>query len=284
MARAGTAAGARFRGSRPGRRFLKLVEYRLEKSLLSLQTGEPVEARYSSVGELRSDLEQLNQSILTHRGKRIADEIVQPWIDLVDTFGFHFASLEIRQNSEAHRQCLLEVLQQVHGVDDSVTDEQLRDMLTAEVPDKSVDTSAMTEKSRDVFETFLLVADEVRTWGLRPIGGYIISMTHTPVDVLTVLWLWKAAWQATAPGDELPHLRIIPLFETIDDLQHAPAIMDELFQIPAYAEYLASEFVAPADRNGRVFRQHQGRGLPLGMLGTPLRAGTPGRYGRCPPR
>ena len=224
-----------------GRRFLKLVEYRLEKSLLSLQTGETVEARYSSVGELRTDLEHLNQSILTHRGKRIADEIVQPWIDLVDTFGFHFASLEIRQNSEAHRQCLLEVLQQVHDVDDGVTDEQLRDMLTGEVPDKSVDTSAMTEKSRDVFETFLLVADEVRTWGLRPIGGYIISMTHTPVDVLTVLWLWKAAWQATAPGEELPHLRIIPLFETIDDLQHAPAIMDELFQIPAYAEYLAGE-------------------------------------------
>ncbi|MFG0333497.1 MAG: phosphoenolpyruvate carboxylase [Maioricimonas sp. JB049] len=223
------------------RRFLKLIEYRLECSLQSLHGEGPAAGRYASVDELRRDLRRLNQSIRDHRGKRIADEIVQPWIDLVDTFGFHFASLEIRQNSEAHQQCLREVLQLQRGIDGDIADDQLREILAGEVPSEPVDIAQLTPGARDVYETFLLLVDEVRTWGMRPIGGYIISMTHRPLDVLTVLWLWKTAWQAKAGDAELPHLRIIPLFETIEDLQQAPAIMDELFQIPEYVAYLASE-------------------------------------------
>jgi phosphoenolpyruvate carboxylase len=66
-------------------------------------------------------------------------------------------------------------------------------------------------------------------------------MTHSPVDVLTVLWLWRTAW-AQGHNDEhdLPHLPIIPLFETIDDLRRAASMLDELLSIPVYHRYLAT--------------------------------------------
>ena len=66
-------------------------------------------------------------------------------------------------------------------------------------------------------------------------------MTHSPVDVLTVLWLWRTAWaQRHDDADTVPHLPIIPLFETIDDLRNGSAILDELLGDSVYQQYLAA--------------------------------------------
>lgn len=214
------------------RQFLKLIEYRLEQTAADSEVDEP--AGYATPDELRHDLYRLRESVTDNRGTRVADQLVQPWIDLVDTFGFHFAALDVRQNSEAHRECVREML----GQDQSDGAEELAETLADLKTPVTVDPDRLTPMSREVFQTFLLLADEVTLRGTRPLGGYIISMTHSALDVLHVLWLWNTAWRAWNENAELPYLPIVPLFETIDDLQRAPDIMDELLQVPAYHRYL----------------------------------------------
>ncbi|MGB1817890.1 MAG: phosphoenolpyruvate carboxylase, partial [Rubripirellula sp.] len=92
------------------RRFVGMLEFRLERMLASTNSDECTDGGYRSLAEFRDDLETLRKSMLRNRGQRVVEQYLQPWIDLADTFGFHFAALDIRQNSEVHRQCLFEVI------------------------------------------------------------------------------------------------------------------------------------------------------------------------------
>ncbi|MEE2642213.1 MAG: phosphoenolpyruvate carboxylase [Planctomycetota bacterium] len=212
------------------RRFIKLIEFRLTRSYQAGQRGG-----YHSANEFRTDLALLKSSLAANRGGRVVERFVQPWIDLANTFGFHFARLDIRQNSEEHRKCLSELLP-LQFKDEAPADDR---SFESREPIR-VDTDRLDEKSREVFDTFQLIADELSTTGNPSIGCYVISMTHSADDVMNVLWLWKTAWlQKTGSMDNLPHLQIVPLFETIDDLRRSADILLDLLQNPTYQEYLS---------------------------------------------
>ena len=91
------------------RRFIRMLEFRLERTLRSFDSDDRCDGAYQTLTEFRADLDAMRESMLGNRGRRVVEHYLQPWIDLVDTFGFHFAALDVRQNSEAHRRCLLEV-------------------------------------------------------------------------------------------------------------------------------------------------------------------------------
>jgi len=221
------------------RRFIRLLDFRLERTLASVSSGDDLDGQYDSVDEFRSDLSILHESMLENRGTRIVEQYLQPWIDLVDTFGFHFASLDIRQNSDVHRRCLEEILRQQTS-DAELTDEAIFEVVSSESQFGSVDVESLSAEAREVFETFLLLADEYETWGVQPVGGYIISMTHSPADVLTVLWLWQTAWSQKYDVKQLPAMAIMPLFETVDDLRNASSILTELLSVRVYQQYLTT--------------------------------------------
>lgn len=229
------------------RRFVRMLEYRLEITLTATRNAEGNETTgaFESLEEFRSDLELLRQSMLSNRGQRVVEQYLQPLIDLVDTFGFHFASLDIRQNSEVHRTCLLEVLA-LQGHNEVSTEEDIANFLSSHSSPSEIAVDELSEASREVFDTFLLLVDEYQVWGSQPIGGYIISMTHSAADVLTVTWLWRTAWAqrqkgppATPGKSSVPYLLIMPLFETIDDLRNAAGILKELLSNSVYQDYLA---------------------------------------------
>ncbi len=222
------------------RRFVRMLEFRLTGTLDSLNHNDQSSGAYSSLSQFRSDLELLHASMLANRGQRVVDQYLQPWIDLVDTFGFHFASLDIRQSSELHRRCLQEVVA-LQGQRQLPTDEAaLLELLAGQQVPTRIDVARLSEEAREVFETFTLLAEEYESRGADSIGCYIISMTHSPADVLTVLWLWRTACvQRPSGAGELPYLPIVPLFETIDDLRRAAVMLDKLFQLPRYHQYLA---------------------------------------------
>lgn len=223
------------------RRFLRTLEFRLEKTLDSINSNDRQEGAFESLAEFRGDLNLLHLSMLAHRGQRVVEQYLQPWIDLVDTFGFHFASLDVRQNSDAHRRCLQEVVALQSDHTGPPADAELAKFVSQSATPTKIDIDRLSSESREVFDTFLLLADEYETWGGAPIGGYIISMTNSAVDVLTVLWLWQTAWVQSHDDDEqLPPLKIMPLFETINDLRNASSILDELLNVPVYQQYLAS--------------------------------------------
>lgn len=231
------------------RRFVRMLELRLERTLAIVDSNEPDggEGQFDSVGEFRSDLALLRENLLASRGRRIVDQYLQPWIDLAETFGFHFASLDIRQNSEVHRQCLAEVaaLSSVGGPAQS--DSDLCELIRRGTAPGKIDIEQLGATSREVFDTFLMLADEYHRHGSQPVGGYIISMTHSADDILTVLWLWRSAWaQLHDNEDQLPAMPIIPLFETIDDLRNAPTILEDALSAEVFQSYVSS-----------LCRQHQ---------------------------
>ena len=86
-----------------------------------------------------------------------------------------------------------------------------------------------------------LLAEQMQLHGAAPLGGYVISMTHSAGDVHTLLALWQAAWRKSDPTGRPPLLPVVPLFETIDDLRAAPDILEELLRDPPYREYLSQE-------------------------------------------
>ncbi|MFN3193982.1 MAG: phosphoenolpyruvate carboxylase [Aureliella sp.] len=225
------------------RRFVRMLEFRLEKTLGAANASSEQqlsEAAFDSLEEFRGDLEMLRHSMFENRGRRVVEQFLQPLMDLVDTFGFHYARLDIRQNSEVHRDCLLEVLAlQSHS--SVMNADQITDFLAQSTGASAIEIDGLTDASREVYETFLLLVDECSDWGMHPIGGYIISMTHSATDVLTVLWLWKTAWvQRHGPSVQVPYMPIIPLFETIDDLRNAAGILKQLLGNQVYLQYLAT--------------------------------------------
>lgn len=216
------------------RRFLRMIEFRLSRTLESIEHEEVAAGSYQSVDDFRDDLDQLYSSVTQNRGQRISTQFLRPWMDLAQTFGFHFAALDIRQNSVVHQKCLDEILtlQTDQAGDDS------SEVMKNATP-SPIDVETLSDESREVFETFLLIANAVESVGCEAIGVYIISMTHSAQDVLNVLWLWRSAWRQVH-GDEqqLVGLPIVPLFETITDLQDSASILDELLSNDQYRDYL----------------------------------------------
>ncbi|WP_243714565.1 phosphoenolpyruvate carboxylase [Actinomadura bangladeshensis] len=154
---------------------------------------------YASPDELLADLRTVQDSLAAAGAARQAYGRVQQLIWQVETFGFHLAELEIRQHSELHEKAIEEV--------------------RAGGP-----RSEMTE---EILETLRVVAWIQGRFGVRACHRYIVSFTRSAEDMANVHAL------AASLGDGAPVLDVIPLFETGEDLEHAPAVLDGMLEIPA---------------------------------------------------
>ena len=103
------------------------------------------------------------------------------------------------------------------------------------------DTSQLSAEAADTIALFRLLADVVRQQGTGPLGAYVISMTHHVSDVLEVLLMWTWAWREIfGQQAAVPYLPIVPLFETIDDLDRSGNVLAELLENKTYAAYVHS--------------------------------------------
>ena len=162
-------------------------------------------------------------------------------------FGLHMATLDIRQHSEVHNAAVSELLS-IAGVCDDYEElnendklEILRRELTSVRPllplgtKLSDSTSELLATMRVVRDAVMLEPDSIRSW--------VISMTHHVSDMLAVLLLMKETGlyrPATKNTPALSRIDVVPLFETIEDLQRAPALMDETLADPAFQTHLSA--------------------------------------------
>ena len=159
----------------------------------------------------------------------------------VRSFGFHLAALDLRQDSAAHDAALAALLGDPGWAERDAADRagRLHGLLGA---DAAARVDAGNAAAAATLEVFRSVLDVRRSHGSDAIGLYIISMSRSAADALAPLALARIAGCVErvdgTPG-EVP-LDIAPLFETVDDLQAAPAVMRELFGDPAYRRHLAS--------------------------------------------
>ncbi len=235
------------------RRWLKIIEVKLEATLAAAAGTATEGVGYRTGTELAADVEKLAVSLRTHRGERIVATHIEAWMDQIATFGLQFAALDVRQDSRVHVDVLTEVLRRTGQCPDfTATDEAARQGILSTPPTAGNELMqpGLSDQAKETLSLFKLLVRIVRSHGTGRLGGHVISMTHKPSDVLAVLWMWQWAWKATPSDGSRPvaYLPIIPLFETIDDLRNGPEILDAMLSIPAYQSYLATSGLAQPEQ------------------------------------
>lgn len=225
----------------PYRQMLTLIEERLRRTEARLTPA------YSSADDLLADLDLIAESLVLHRGQRIAAGKLQDLRWRVRAFGFHLAELEIREHSQRHEQALTEILAATAVCPNyrALSDAERVALLAREIanprPLIPAELSFDPATTR-VVELFRTIRRAQEQYGTAACQRYIISMTHSAADVLAVALLAKEAGLIDVREGRPPRatLRIVPLFEGIDDLRRAPRVVDELLDLPVYRRIVAA--------------------------------------------
>ncbi len=210
----------------------------LRKELASRDAGRPetVSGAYASSDELVGDLKVIAHALASAGVEQARKALVEPFIALVQAFGFHGYTLDLREDSEAHSRAVREITDSVklEPLDGAALRRELegRRPLVA----KYVTLGEETHKTLGVFHAMRAIQDEL---GERAAPTYIVSMTHRAEDLLNVLLLAREAGLVDlASNPPVSRLDVVPLFETRDDLAAAPSVMRGLFDDPVYARQL----------------------------------------------
>jgi phosphoenolpyruvate carboxylase len=220
----------------PYRRWLRIVQWRLERAL----ERDPAGA-YGEPAEFLEDLRRMKRSLEENEGALLADAHLADWIVQAEVFGFSLMRLDIRQESSWYHDVIAEILARLEIEEDygALDEEGRQRVLTESMPcDLEINCDVLSEKASETVALFRLLASVSQMTGPGVFGAHVVSMTHRPSDLLVVLWLsrWAAA-RAGLPGARLP-IPIVPLFETIDDLAGADATLEALLGHPAYRAHL----------------------------------------------
>ncbi len=240
-----------FRADEPYRRALRGVHARLHataKATLGVALGRAPHkelAPYNTPAELSQDLAIIEQSLHSHGAGALADARVEPIRSAVELFGFHLCTLDLRQNSDVHVRVVDELLRCAGVVSNyaELTDAEqvviLRRELATPRPlvSPAVSYSELTKGELAILNT---AARAIDRFGSGVIGHYVISKCQSVSDMLEVAILLREAG-LFFPGDS-PRLAvdIVPLFETIEDLELAAGTLTELFAIPEYRQWIRS--------------------------------------------
>lgn len=228
----------------PYREKIKQIKMRLEGTK-NLYHGEQLPGTYyKGPAEFLADIRLIEQSLLEHNAKEIAEVKIRPLLRQIELFGFHMAALDIRQHSEVHEDAIEELfrLSRLGSYKDRSESEKIA-ILTRLLEDPRplvspfVSLSVSTRETLNVFHT---IRQCHQLFGEDSIQNYLISMSQGVSDMLEVLLLSKEAglfaWRND--GTVISRIHIVPLFETIEDLHAAPLIMQTIFQEPIYRKHL----------------------------------------------
>jgi phosphoenolpyruvate carboxylase len=236
------------RQDEPYRRAIVGIHARLAATAQSLDGGEaPAVANapvYARAGELKADLDVLFESLVAHGSAGLARGRLRTLRRAVDVFGFHLASLDLRQNADVHERTVGELLAVAGVVDDyrALPEDARVALLVAELGNARPLTSphlAYGDETRGELAMLNVAADAHRRYGSAALPHYVISKADGMSDVLEVAVLLKEVG-LLRPREARLDVDIVPLFETIADLQHCGRIMDSLFALPLYRRLLAS--------------------------------------------
>jgi phosphoenolpyruvate carboxylase len=209
----------------PYRRRLGAIAERLSRTRAHLASlPGPQRGRYERPEALVAELAELGEALADDGLGRIAHGSLQDLRWQVETFGFHLASLEVRQHSAVHRAALAALTEPSPALD-----REVEQGVTA----------------GEVVATFRAMAAAQRRHGEAACRRYVISFTERPADVRNVLALARLAADSAIPaartsgiGPGNPLLDVVPLFESADALAGARAIMADLLRDPEYRAHL----------------------------------------------
>ena len=233
------------RADEPYRRALIGIYARLAATMERLYGGKaspsPVAALppYALSNEFEADLRTIEASLVAHHGEQLTRQRLRPLIRTVQVFGFHLATVDLRQSSDQHELVINELLRNSRLCPNysSLSEEDRQGLLLRLLNDPrplrvlGANYSEHAQSELAIFQT----AREMRElYGVQAIRHYVISHTETVSDLLEVLLLQKEVglMRGLLQEDAIADLIVVPLFETIEDLEQADTILRNFYSLP----------------------------------------------------
>jgi phosphoenolpyruvate carboxylase len=233
------------RADEPYRRALIGIYARLAATLQRLTHTEALrhavapQDPYAHAAELLAELRIIERSLQSHHAHALVGPRLAPLMRAVQVFGFHLATLDLRQSSDQHEAVVAELLRVARveadysSLDESARRARLLTLLADARPlrVRGANYSALTQSELEIFET---AREALASHGREAIRHYIISHTEEVSDLLEVLLLQKECGllSGTLGEDARAALITVPLFETIADLRRSEPIMREFYALP----------------------------------------------------
>ena len=215
-------------------------------------------AAYPDVQAFEDDLLLVRQSLLRAGAEQACRTTLDPLYAAVRAHGFHGFMMDVRDHADVHSAAVNELLGQKKGDADH---DRLRSMLLGRKPivGKKRKLSEETRRVLDTFEVIRNIQDEA---GEAAACTYIVSMTRSADDVLKVLLLAQEAGLVSLDGKKpVSRIDVVPLFETVEDLDHAPDVMRSLLDDSVYARQLEAR-----GRKQEVMIGYSDSGKDAGMI------------------
>ena len=220
------------------RRALTFMRYRLTQVGVS-------DAGYKRADELLKEVKIIRESLKRHLPFQDELRRINRFIRQIELFGFHLASLEVRNHSGEHEVAIAEILAKINITKDYASlpeKEKIAALNNALVDPRPMLllSESYSEQTQEVIATFKTIKRAHDEFGAIAIPIYLISMTQSASDLLEVLVLAKEVglYYLHPDGHVTSTLNISPLLETIDDLTAGQAIMREMFEMPLYRHHL----------------------------------------------
>ena len=220
------------------RQFINLMCLRLPINIQNNKFNkiESFDFAYKNSYELLDDLYFLNDVLKKNNLINAAKTDLRNVILLVKSFGFHLAKLDIRQNSIYHEKVIVDILKKTVDIDYlSMNEDERKRFLINELENIRPFTNKNLSYGKDVDETLNLmhnIFDFMKNYSKHAIGSYIVSLTQSVSDLLEVYVLaCEAGLIIKENGKIYSLINVVPLFETIEDLQRAPEILDEFLSL-----------------------------------------------------
>ena len=189
---------------------------------------------YNNSRELLTDLDILKQGLCELGKTSLVYSSIHHAIQIVKTFGFHLAELDVRQNSAYYETALHQILEASNIADTDFENQKakiLRNELASNRPFIRNWNNLPTE-ARSVLDCFAVLENHYSKYSGFALGSLIISMTRNVEDLLTVYILAREAGLTEFEESLVIKLPVVPLFETIDDLIASPKILEEYLSVP----------------------------------------------------
>ncbi|MEZ7559511.1 phosphoenolpyruvate carboxylase [Streptococcus sp. 27098_8_66] len=199
---------------------------------------------YASAQEFKEDLEKIKDSLLENKSEYLISGEFAELLEAIDVFGFYLASIDMRQDSSVHEACVAELLKS-SGINDHYSDlsedEKCQVLLKELLEDPRIlsathaEKSELLEKELAIFQTARELKDRL---GEEVIRQNIISHATSVSDMLELAVMLK---EVGLVDTEKARVQIVPLFETIEDLDHSEETMRSYLSLPIAKRWIASK-------------------------------------------
>ncbi|HJR91238.1 MAG TPA: phosphoenolpyruvate carboxylase, partial [Acidimicrobiia bacterium] len=196
---------------------------------------------YSLPAELTAELDMMATSLRHHEGALIADGVLKRLMRNVSVFGFHVATLDVREHARRHEETLIELYRRLDVDFSSLSRGARTALLAAELENRRPLTgpaTSLASESAATLQTFRAIRTAIDLFGSNVIESYVVSMTEGPDDVLAAAVLAREAGLVDL-AQGVADIGFVPLVETIADLRNAGDLLGSILAEPAYRRLVA---------------------------------------------